>query len=200
MTRSTSYNEIVKRVLAADDIDIFDKGETKPARRALRRCAEELRALGKHQMADEFEDRHIGEVHRGRVTPSPGEGREYRVQEQNGTLIIRVPVSMLGARAGDSVRVDFSRDRFTGQLATKASEQTQPVPPQSEATSERPHGFLCVEGVWHAVDVDGASMCGEIDDGPHKKLVHVDVPSKMNAKNICAECRAETPVNFWVEE
>jgi hypothetical protein len=44
---------------------------------------------------------------RGRNTPESGDTREYRVQNVQGSLFIRLPVSSMGVQQGDSVEVTF---------------------------------------------------------------------------------------------
>lgn len=51
--------------------------------------------------------------HRGRVAPQTGDERDYKAQQVNDTdPYLRLPLSTLGAKKGDIVRVRFEADRL----------------------------------------------------------------------------------------
>ncbi len=154
--RAYRYNEIVKQVLAINSVDAIDDASAeKISRRTFQRAVRELYALGRKDLGDQLEHKHVVPVQRGTPAPKIGQSRRYRVQNSDGAPSVRVPVAVLNGKPGDLIEVVFSETGFTGVRV----EGDKGAIKAKRALMD-PHGFVLLSGAWHAVDDKRRSACG----------------------------------------
>lgn len=93
-------------------VDIIE--EELASSHTLRRALRELEQSSRAEEAKKFRDvlQEKGFLSQAYAKPDVGDERSYKIQEESGRQVLKVPVDFLGQKAGEEIKVTFTVNGF----------------------------------------------------------------------------------------